>query len=74
MAMQDERAEAPTQVIPRPLQRELWKHPGKWVAIAENRLVAVAGSPGEARAAASLEGHDEPLVLQVLDDPRPLII
>lgn len=49
------------------LERELWDHAGKWVAIVDQRVIAVADTlPALIRKARDV-GHTEPLIHRVPD-------
>lgn len=47
------------------LERELWNHEGKWVAIVDDELVGVGATPGEVAEIAWSLGHDVPLIYRV---------
>jgi hypothetical protein len=52
------------------LQERLLEHPGKWVAIAGNDIVAVGDSPTEVLAAAQKGGHRNATLYRVPDSNR----
>jgi hypothetical protein len=52
----------------RKLQRELWKHPGKWVAIKGDRLVAFGNTPTQALRRAAQKGASDIVLHRVPDD------
>jgi hypothetical protein len=49
------------------LERELWKHPGEWIAIVDQQILVTADSlPGLIQKARDA-GHREPLIYKVPD-------
>jgi hypothetical protein len=63
MTQRDVQLEEPLEAeIDPSLQRELHKHPGKWVAMTRHDLLAVGDTPEEALAAA---GIDSPILYRV---------
>jgi hypothetical protein len=50
------------------LLRELWRHPGKWVAIKGNRLVAFGTTPTQALRRAARKGVSDVVLHRVPDD------
>lgn len=46
------------------------QHRGRWVAIHEDRIVAVGGSPTEVHEQAVSQGIDDPLLFQVPRQPE----
>jgi hypothetical protein len=54
--------------VKRSVQRDLFKHAGRWVAITRDKLVAVGDSPKQVSKKARSEGVDRPIVYKV---PRP---
>jgi hypothetical protein len=51
--------------IEEPLARELERHQGRWVAVFQNRVVAVGDSAREVRDAAVAQGDTDPIVYRV---------
>lgn len=49
------------------LERELWAHAGKWVAIVDQQIVAEADTLPALIRAAREAGHSEPLIHRVPD-------
>lgn len=47
------------------LERELWKHAGKWVAIVEDEVIAEGDSLTEVIQKAREAGHREPMIHKV---------
>lgn len=45
--MEEARGTEPIRLMTEELQRELWKHPGRWVAIANSKLIAVGETSTE---------------------------
>jgi hypothetical protein len=52
-------------VISRELSKELGEHRGRWVAVFQERIVAVADSAGEAKEAALKSGVTDPMIFRV---------
>ena len=50
------------------LERELWNHPGKWVAIVDQQILAVGDTLADVIAKAREAGHREPLIHRVPDE------
>lgn len=50
--------------------KELSEHRGRWVAVADDRLVAVADTLPEVRASALEQGIDDPLVFRAPSHPE----
>ena len=61
-AAEHQMAEEPIKLIPDELERETWKYPGKHVAIADGRIVAVAEFGGDAWLEARRQGYPDPLI------------
>ena len=64
----------PIRTLARRLEKELWKHPGKWVALSKSprasaydRLVAIGDSPKEVFDIAQKVGVEVPLLWKVPD-------
>ena len=62
-------------IIALALQRELWRHPGKWAAIKGTRLVAVGNTPTQALRSAARKGVKDPVLHRVPgDDDRAYVL
>ena len=57
-------------VIEEPLALELEKFPGKWVAVFQEKVVAVGDSAPRVMEAASAKGITDPLIFRVALNPR----
>jgi hypothetical protein len=66
MAERDVLLEEPLEAEVDPsLQRELHRHPGKWVAMTRHDLLAVEDTPGDALRAAVGAGCESPILYRV---------
>lgn len=68
----DETQEVTPAVFSAHLAAELDRHRGKWVAVLEDRVVAVADSAEAVVAAARAQQITDPLVFRVSTDPDQL--
>lgn len=62
-----ERDEAPEYVLAPELQDELIRHPGKWAAITQTELIALADTSEEAYRLAGERGIETPILYHVPD-------
>lgn len=53
--------------LSRELEQELIQHPGRWVAMTRDRLIAVADSSSEAYEEAIRQGVETPILYRVPD-------
>jgi hypothetical protein len=47
------------------LQKELLRHPGKWVTMTRHEVIAIGDTPQEVLTKARAEGHRSPILYQV---------
>ena len=52
------------------VQKELLKHPGKWVALTRSKILAVGDTADEALEAAHAAGHKDPGLYRVPEKAR----
>lgn len=52
-------------VFPPELEKELWNHPGKWVAIVDDEIIAEGETVVEVIKTARELGHSEPMLYKV---------
>jgi hypothetical protein len=52
-------------VFPPELEQELWNHPGKWVAIVGDQIIAEGDTVVDVIRAARTAGHSEPMLYKV---------
>ena len=52
-------------VFPPELEKELWNHPGKWVAIVDDEIIAEGDTVVEVITQARAKGHAEPMIYKV---------
>lgn len=64
----DQADEAVYQLDPE-LWGEMMRHPGKWVAATESRIIAVGDAAESVLKAAGEEGVEQPLLFHVPEDP-----
>lgn len=53
------------RVLTPELEKELWEHAGRWVALTRSKLVAVGDSPKDVLAKAKRKGASRPILYYV---------